>query len=267
MFRKMLLLACLTATVMATPATTQAQEVLDRIVQSGVFRVGTTGTQPPFSAKDRQGELMGYEIELAKALAEVMDVEIQFVERPFAQLMGALENGDIDAIMSGMTITPQRNRRVAFVGPYLVSGKSILTKSATIAAAREATDIDQSSVRMAALDNSTSQTFVETIFPEAQAIWTEDYDEAVDLVLTDQADAVVADFPVLALAMLRNPNAGLATLTTPLTVEPIGMAVPAGDALLLNMIENYLEGLALSGALAELETYWFENGSWVAALH
>ena len=44
------------------------------------------------------------------------------------------------------------------------------------------------------------------------------------------------------------------------------MAVPAGDALLLNMIENYLQGLQLSGALAELESYWFENGSWVAAL-
>ncbi len=266
MRRRTLIVACMAAVALLFAPPASAQEVLDRIVQSGVFRVGTSGTQPPFTAKDRQGELMGYEIELARALAEVMDVEVQFVERPFGQLMDALENGEIDAIMSGMTITPQRNRRVAFVGPYLLSGKSVLTKSATIAAAEEAGDIDQSSVRMVALQNSTSQTFVETVFPDAQSTWTEDYDEAVGMVVNDQVDAMVADFPVLALAALRNPNAGLATLVTPLTVEPIGMAVPAGDALLLNMIENYLQGLTLSGALGELEAYWFENGSWVAAL-
>ena len=266
MLRRVFVAACTAAALTAFSVPASAQQVLDRIVESGVFRVGTTGTQPPFTATDRQGELMGFEIELARALAEVMDVEVQFVQRPFGQLLGALENGEIDAIMSGMTITPQRNRRVAFVGPYLLSGKSVLTKSATIAAAREATDIDQSNIRLVALDNSTSQTFVEAIFPDAQATWTEEYDEAVDMVVNDQADAMVADYPVLALAMLRNPSAGLATLNTPLTVEPIGMAVPAGDALLLNMIENYLEGLTLSGALGELEAYWFENGSWVAAL-
>lgn len=266
MIRKVLLIALLVVPSLVAPPATAAQEVLNRIIQSGEFRVGTSGTQPPFTARDRQGQLIGYEIDLAKALANVMGVEVTFVQRPFGQLMAALESGEIDAIMSGMTITPQRNLRVAFVGPYLVSGKSVLTKSATIAAAEEADDLDQRNLRLAALANSTSQTFVEALLPDAQATWTDDYDAAVQLLLNDQVDAVVADYPVLALTMLRNPNAGLATLTSPLTVEPIGMAVPAGDALLLNMFENYLQGLVLSGALSKLEEYWFETGSWVAAL-
>ena len=91
MRRRTLIVACMAAVALLFAPPASAQEVLDRIVQSGVFRVGTSGTQPPFTAKDRQGELMGYEIELARALAEVMDVEVQFVERPFGQLMDALE--------------------------------------------------------------------------------------------------------------------------------------------------------------------------------
>jgi len=266
MARRVLQLLTALVLLVGIPQASSAQQVLDRIIESGVFRVGTSGTQPPFTVQDRSGELMGYEVQLAEALASAMGVEVEFVQRPFGELLDALEAGDVDAVMSGMTITPERNRRVAFVGPYLVSGKSILTKSSTIAAAKEAADIDQSSIRVAALANSTSQMFVEAMLPAAQSTWTEDHAAAVAMVRNDQVDAVVADFPVLALAMLRYPNEGLATLITPLTVEPIGMAVPAGDALLLNMIENYLQGLQLSGALTELEAFWFESGAWLAAL-
>lgn len=63
-----------------------------------------------------------------------MGVRLRFVERPFAQLLPALEKGEIDVVMSGMTITPDRNLRVAFVGPYIVTGKSILAKARRLAA-------------------------------------------------------------------------------------------------------------------------------------
>jgi polar amino acid transport system substrate-binding protein len=256
----------ITMLALLVPLPAAGQQVLNRIIDNGVLRVGMSGTQPPFVAKDRSGELIGYEVQLAEALASAMGVELQIVETPFGDLIPALESGEVDAVMSGLTITPERNRRVAFVGPYLVSGKSILTKSSTLAAASETEHIDQANIRVVALANSTSQAFVEALLPRAQATFTADYDSAIQMVLNGEADALVADYPICVLSMLRYPNEGLATLNTPLTVEPIGMAVPAGDALLLNMIENYLQGLQLSGALAELEAFWFENGSWVAAL-
>ena len=110
--------------------------VLSRIVESNVLRVGTSGAQPPFSVKSKDGSLIGYEVDLAKLLANAMGVELKLVEMPFAELLLALEKGEVDVVMSGMTMTPARNLKAAFVGPYIISGKSILTKDKTIAQAK-----------------------------------------------------------------------------------------------------------------------------------
>jgi polar amino acid transport system substrate-binding protein len=237
--------------------------VLSRIVKSGELRVGMSGSQPPFCVKSKTGELIGYEVELAKLLANAMGVELKIVEKPFGQLLGALEAGEVDAVMSGMTMTPERNVRFAFVGPYMVSGKSILTTSTALAAIDEASDIDQSDIRLAALAGSTSQKFVEKVIPKAKLTTTADYDEGVKAVMEGNVDAMVADFPICALTMLRYPDAGLATLSQPLTIEPIGIALPPGDSLLVNMVTNYLGALEGTGLLELLEKKWFEDGSWL----
>src|SRR5436305_2729890 len=90
------------------------QKVLGSIVKNGEIRIGTTGTQPPYSMKAKTGELIGYEIDLAKALSTNKGVKLKLVEMPFSQLMDALKSGKIDGIMSGMTITPERNMVALF---------------------------------------------------------------------------------------------------------------------------------------------------------
>ena len=110
-----------------------SQQVLSSIVKKGEIRVGMTGTQPPFSMKSKSGELIGYEVDLATALAKNMGVKLKLVEVPFSDLMGALKTGKVDCIMSGMTITPERNMNALFAGPYTLSGKSILTRSGKVA--------------------------------------------------------------------------------------------------------------------------------------
>jgi polar amino acid transport system substrate-binding protein len=239
---------------------------IDRIVKNGEIRIGMSGNQPPFTMKSKDGSLMGYEVDLAKMIAKGMNVELKLVEKPFVELLPALERGEIDAIMSGMTMTPERNLKVAFVGPYIISGKSILTKSATLAAADEADDINQSDISLAALTGSTSQNFVERLLPEVKLTTFDNYDAGVDLVLTDKVHAMIADFPICALSLLRHPEAGLATLAEPFTIEPIGIALPPNDPLLLNLIENYLGALDMVGILDELEIMWFEDGAWLVRL-
>ena len=145
----------------------------------------------------------------------------------------------------------------------MVSGKSILTTSAALAAIDEASDIDQADIRLAALAGSTSQKFVEKLIPKAKLTAIADYDEGVKAVMEGNVDAMVADFPICALTMLRYPDAGLATLSKPLTIEPIGIALPPGDSLLVNMVTNYLGALEGTGLLELLEKRWFEDGSWL----
>jgi ABC-type amino acid transport substrate-binding protein len=243
-----------------------ASPVLDRVVKQGVVKVGMSANQPPFNARSREGKMIGLEVDLANTLAAMLRVELEIVEKPFGELLGALEKGEVDMVMSGMAITGERARKATFVGPYMLSGKSILTKSSTLAAAREAGEINKSSVRLAALDNSTSQEFVEKVLPQAKLTKVKNYDEGVAMVLDDKVDALVADMPICVLSVLRYPDAGLATLTRPMTVEPIGIAVSAKDPQFSNIIDNYIDALEKTGTLNQLRAKWLEDGSWIAAL-
>ena len=165
-----------------------------------------------------------------------------------------------------MAITDERSIDAAFVGPYMISGKSILTNSKTLAAAQEAGEINRSNLKLAALANSTSEEFVKLALPEAQFVPTQDYDSAVQMVLDDEVDALVADMTICILTMLRFPDKGLATLTEPLSIEPVGIALSAGDPQFRNLLENYIRAFEGLGVMDELRKKWLEDDSWIAAL-
>lgn len=268
--KRTLILTALIATLVIglTPTVFAGSDapVATRIIESGKLRVGMTGSQPPYTVVAKNGQVIGYEVDIAGLLADAMDVELEIVQKPFAELLPALKKGEVDVVMSGMTMTPRRNLEVAFVGPYQVSGKSILTKSKTIAAIIEAEELDQSKARIVALKDSTSQDFVKEVWPNAKYTAVDDYEAGVAMVIADTADALVADYPICALSILRHPGADLVTLDRPLTLEPIGIAIPPGDTVFLNMVENSLGALELIGVLEILEEEWFDNGAWLVAL-
>jgi polar amino acid transport system substrate-binding protein len=241
----------------------QKKSTLNKIVDKGEIRVGTSGNQPPYTMTSISGELIGYEIDLANLLAESMGLQLVLVQMPFAELLPALKDGKIDAIMSGMSITPERNMNALFVGPYMISGKSILTKESTLLSLDEQSEINQAQVTLAALNGSTSETFCTTVLPEAKLTLTANYDDAVNMLLNDEVMAIVADIEICQLTMYRYANKNLAALDTPLTIEPIGMAIAPDAFLLENVVNNYFTSLQMIGALDLLQAKWFEDGSWL----
>lgn len=240
--------------------------VLERIVKNGELRVGLSGSQPPLNATSRAGELMGLEVDLANLLGNALGVSTKFVKKPFPELLSGLKAGEVDVVISGMAITAQRSIDAAFVGPYMISGKSILTNSNALAAAQEAGEINRANLKLAALGNSTSEEFVKAVLPEAQLVTTQDYDSAVNMVLNDEVDALVADMTICLLTMLRFPDKGLATLSEPLSLEPVGIALSPSDPQLRNLLENYMAAFEGTGILEGLRKKWLEDGSWIAAL-
>ncbi|MGI9327145.1 MAG: transporter substrate-binding domain-containing protein [Pseudomonadales bacterium] len=250
-------------------ATTAAAEntspVLARIAETGTLRVGMSAGQPPYNVRSREGKIIGMDVDLAGLLARALSVDLEIVDMSFNKLLPALEKGKVDLVISGMSATLQRNMRTAFVGPYHLTGKSILARSETIAA-MQSEEMDKAGVKVVALKGSTSEDFVEKVAPTAKLTATKDYDRAIDLLLSDKADAFVADASIIKLSMLRWPDAGLVAAKQPLTIEPISIAVPAGDPLLLNLVENYLQALRGAGALEKLDEKWFKNGAWLVQL-
>lgn len=250
-----------------TTSTAQSRSpVIDRILDRGELVVGTMGKMPPLNMTTKDGNLIGLEVDLVRSMAAAMDVKYRFETMAFSDLLPALRAGKVDMVLSGMTITPDRNLKVAFVGPYFISGKAILTKIKTLAQADEASDINKSDTKLVALKGSTSQAFVEAFIPKATLFTAADYDEAVSMVLKDEVHAMIADYPICVVSVFRYPQAGLLSMVTPLTYEPIGIAVPAGDPLLVNWLENFLAATEDSGRLDALREKWFSGGSWLNKL-
>ncbi|WP_454716018.1 cystine ABC transporter substrate-binding protein [Caulobacter segnis] len=98
----------------------------DRIKASGSLRIGLEGTYPPFNFQDKSGQLAGFEVDFAKALAAQLGLKAEFSPAPFAGLLGALESGRIDVVINQITITPDRQAKYDFSEPYTVSGIQII---------------------------------------------------------------------------------------------------------------------------------------------
>jgi polar amino acid transport system substrate-binding protein len=258
-----LLLASVLAFTFVTSAL--AGSVLDRILQRGELVVGTAGTQPPLNATTKTGEIIGLDADISRLIAMNMGVNVKFVTLPFPDLLPALEAGKVDMILSSMTMTPDRNLKVAFVGPYFVSGKGILTKAETVASLQDTAGLNKPNFRVAALKDSTSQTFVQKAAPLAKLVTTKTYDEAIDMLNQDKIDALIADFPFCAVSALRFRDKGLTAGQARLTFEPLGIAVPE-DTLLINFLQNFMGVLEGSGALKKISERWFNNASWLNQL-
>ena len=248
------------------PAAVSASPVIDRILQHGELRVGTSGNQPPLNAATKDGKIIGFDADLAAAFAKSMGVKLTMVPMQFSDLLPALERGEVDMVLSGLTMTPERNLHVAFVGPYLVSGMSILTKEATMAHLRKADEIDSPKVRLAALRSSTAETFARDTVPKAKLTLVDTLDEGVELVRKGKVDALLADHPFCLVTVYRYKNDHFETLATPFTYEPLGVAVPKNDALLMNWTQNALADLEDSGAIYDTMYNWFEKDVWMKQL-
>jgi len=238
--------------------------VLDRIMAKKELTVGTAASMPPLNMTTKGGEIIGMEIDLARSFANAMEVKLTLKRMQFNELLPALEKGEVDMVLSGMSMTPQRNLKVAFVGPYFASGKSVLTTKKNVGSVDELSKMNQPDQVLVALKGSTSQLFVEKLIPKAKLVLADDYDQAVAMVRDDKAVAMVADYPICVVSAQRYPE--FITLGKPISYEPVGIALPANDPLLVNWVQNSLNFLEKSGELESLGLRWFKDTSWLSQL-
>jgi polar amino acid transport system substrate-binding protein len=252
--------------VFAAGESTKVSPVLDRIMAKKELIVGTAASMPPLNMTTKDGEIIGMEIDLARLFAVAMEVKLTLKSMHFNELLPALEKGQIDMVLSAMTITPQRNLKFAFAGPYFASGKSVLTKGKNVGSVDEISKMNNPDKILVALKGSTSQMFVEKLMPKATLVQAEDYDKAVTMVRNDKAVAMIADYPICMVSVYRYPDAGLVTLGKPISYEPIGVALPPNDPLLVNWVQNSIHSLEKSGELLALMERWFKDTSWIKRL-
>lgn len=239
-----------------------AGPVMDRILQKGELTVGTTGEQPPLNAVAKNGDIIGMDADIARIIAKTLEVRLVFKTMPFNDLLPAVTDGKVDMVISSMTITPQRNRKLAFVGPYYMSGKGLITKAQTLARLQKSEALNDSRITVAVLQGSTSQKYAEQAAAQATIVKTKSYDAAIGMLLVDKVDAIVADFPYCAFTAYRYKDKGLVAGESPISYEPLGIVITE-DALMINWLENFIDMLKGTGLLKQIHARWFQDGSWI----
>ncbi len=230
--------------------------VLSRIEQRGELILGTSANMPPMTYT-KDGQVVGFDIDMARLMADVMDVRLTIKTLRFADLLPALQRGDVDVVISNLTITPERNKKVAFVGPYLTSGKCLVSKNENLARAAEAEELNRPETRIAVLKGSTSERFVRTLLPKATVTTTEDIASGVQLVIDDQVGALLSEYPICLSTLQSHPDAGFVSVLSLLSYEPIGIALPDNDPLFVNWTENFLTRMDGTNSLEALSRKWF----------
>lgn len=245
------------AVVAAAPAT--AQNLLETVQQRGKLMVGMS-TFVPWAMRGTDGELMGFEIDVATKLAEDMGVEIEFVPTAWSGIIPALLAGNFDVIIGGMSITPQRNLTVNFTMPYANSGQNM---AANIELAGEFTsleDFNQTSVNLTCRRGVVGCTILEQEFPRANILQFDDDAQAFQEVLNGNAHAVISSAPKPAFWSEANPDKiGLAFGGDMLSTGNEGFALRKGDPDALNFFSNWILVQQSNGWLKERHDYWFQG--------
>jgi len=233
--------------------------VLSQIQKSGQLVLGTSGNMPPMTRQLQNGTVVGFDIDLAQMMAQAMGVKLVIKVLPFKELIPALESNKVDVVLSNMTVNPSRNMQVAFVGPYLTSGKCVVTKKATLANAKKATEIDAKKPKVVVLEGSTSEAFAKIMMKNSTVIAVKDNKAGAKMVADNKADALLSDMVICQAIVNSHPEAGFIAINSSLTYEPIGIALSGNDALFINWTDNFLKRLDATGFLQALGKKWLAN--------
>ena len=265
MKKKVALLVTIVSLAIVFGTQALAGQVLDRIIASGELKVGMTKSSPPLHTMGKDGQMMGFEVDIAQAMAISMGVKEKIITMDFAKLLPALESGNIDVIISGMTMTSERNLKVAFVGPYHITGKTILAKHDTVFKLNQEESAANVDIKLAVLKGGTSEEIAKGAFTKAEILVADSQDHALQMLLDGKADAIMTDKPFCVFAAFRHKDKDLEVSNT-LTFEPLGIALPEGDSLLINWVGNFLMTLDGNGLLQQRTKFWFSNSSWMKNL-
>ncbi|MEX3950884.1 transporter substrate-binding domain-containing protein [Paraburkholderia sp. EG287B] len=112
-----------------TAISAHAEDLLDSVKQAGVLKIGLEGTYPPFDSRDSKGELVGFDVDVAKAVAAKLGVKPEFIPTEWSGIIAALQAGKFDVIVNQVTVTPQRQQALDFSQPYTYSAAQLIQRS------------------------------------------------------------------------------------------------------------------------------------------
>jgi len=237
---------------------------LDDAVRRGVLKVGTTPTYVPFEMTDKQGRIVGFEVDLLQAMSRARGVELELVAVPYTELLSGLMARKFDLIGSGMTVTQERNLKLNFSDSFIVVGQTVLLHPRLAGKVASIEDLDEAGYRIATTEGTTAEAAARRFLGAARLSSFATPEEGVRQVVIGAADAFIHDAPYNLIAMTRPENQALLALEQPFTYEPLAFGLKKGDYDSLNWINHFLNQVAQDGTYDRLYDKWFKDTDWMA---
>ncbi len=236
-------------------------DVLDEVLDEGVLHVGVS-VYEPWVMKNKDGELYGYEIQVAQQLAKDLGVEVKYKVVEWEDLIPALKDNDIDIIISGMAITPKRALHVNFSEPYGHSGVSVAANIEKTKDINSLQELNSPKVTLGVVSKSVSEPVANKVFANANIKSFTKSEDAVDALLNNEIHALIEASPVPKFLTLEHPSKVDVPLNKPLLSYKAGMAVHKGEQEFLNYINAWITARDAEGWLPAKHKYWFDSLGW-----
>ncbi len=240
---------------------TSRPSLLDQIKQRGTIRVGLS-TFVPWAMRNKQGELVGFEIDVARRLAADSDLEVEFVPTAWDGIIPGLLAGKFDVIIASMSITPPRNLSVNFTRPYSYSELHMAASKERAGHLVRMEDFNSAEVTIAVRRGATSVQAARKNFPLATLQQFDDDILAFQEVLNGNAEAVIASTPKPEHEVLRNSDRLFIPFDQHLGRFSEAIVIRQGELDAMNFFDNWIMLRTEDGWLKERRDYWFRTLEW-----
>jgi cystine transport system substrate-binding protein len=230
---------------------------LDQIKADGVLKIGTEGTYAPFTYHDASNELVGFDVEIGKAVAAKLGVKAEFLEGKWDGLSAGLDANRYDAVINQVGITEERKAKYDFSDPYIASKAVLIVKG-------DNTDIKG----FADLKGKKSAQSLTSNFGKlaekngAELVGTDGFDQSIQLLLTGRADATINDSLSFLDFKKHKPDADVKIAAQEENADYSGVIVRKGDPELVAAINKALADIKADGTYQKIaDTYFGQDVS------
>lgn len=253
-----LVLILLLGGIAAIPANARS---VDEIIDADVLRVGVS-LFTPWTMEGPDGDLSGFEVDVARKLAEDLGVKADLQVFEWDKLIPALEAGRIDIIAAGMAITPERALRVYFSDPYAEGGITLATNTANTVDVETLDDLNAPRYRLAAVKGTVSEELARRLFDRAKLSLFDEHAEAAEALINGDIDAYLEGAPGPQFLALENPERIDIPLARPLLPTRSAFAVARGSTDLIFYLNAWITAREADTWLPSTQTYWFNSLRW-----
>ena len=235
--------------------------VVEQILARGKMRVGMSSFTP-WAIRAKNGDFIGFEIDVARAVADDLGVELELVPTAWDGIIPALLAGKFDVIIGGMSITPARNLKINFTAPYAHSGIDLAANRSKAGNAKTLADFNKAEIVIAMRRGINAVQTVRQMMPNAEIRQFDDEATVIRETINGNAHAMVGSAPWPAFAAVKNPQQLFLPFDEPIDKSSEAIGLRKGDADSLNFFNNWILLRTQNGWLKSRHDYWFRARDW-----